>query len=320
MSITIHESKSTQKMKRHPTKHLWPNNTPSLEKPSWLRKKIFSVDQAALLIEKIQKSQLHSVCQEASCPNLGECFSHGVATFMILGKNCTRRCSFCDVGHAYPDPVDVNEPDRLAQIIADMKLKYVVITSVDRDDLLDGGASHFRHCIDAIYKKCPNIAIEVLVPDFRGRQDKALASFQNISLAAFNHNIETVPRLYKPVRPGSDYAVSLELLRTFKQQHPHILTKSGIMVGLGETCEEIYDVFSDLRLANVDLLTIGQYLQPSPNHYPLLRYYTPEEFENFAIVAKDMGFKDVASGPFVRSSYQADRLVLHAQDAFAIKF
>lgn len=281
--------------------------TPLLRKPDWIRVKIPSSPAINDLKQLLRKNNLVSVCEEASCPNLPECFSHGIATFMIMGDKCTRRCSFCDVAHGRPDPLDPNEPEHLANTIAEMKLRYVVITSVDRDDLRDGGAGHFVACIQAIRSKNPEIKIEVLVPDYRGRMDVALAISSVALPDVFNHNIETVPRLYKAARPGSDYQHSLKLLAEFKQRFPHIPTKSGIMVGLGETNEEIYQTLRDMREHQIDMLTVGQYLQPSRYHLPVTRYVTPLEFKAFADYAKQIGFINVASGPLVRSSYHADK-------------
>ena len=281
--------------------------TEPLRKPDWIRIKLATNNKVSKLKNLLRENRMVTVCEEATCPNLNECFSHGTATFMIMGDKCTRRCTFCDVGHGRPDPLDPNEPTNLANTIEIMELKYVVITSVDRDDLRDGGAGHFTDCIIAARKKSPHLKIEVLVPDFRGRMEKALNAMAPGLPDVFNHNVETVPRLYKQVRPGSDYAWSLQLLKEFKQQFPGIPTKSGLMLGLGETREEIEVVLRDLRLHNVDMLTIGQYLQPTRYHSPVDRYATPQEFEELAEFAKDIGFTNVASGPLVRSSYHADR-------------
>jgi lipoic acid synthetase len=253
---------------------------------------------------KIRK--LATVCAEASCPNLSECYSKGTASFMIMGENCTRRCSFCNVAHGKPLGLDPNEPENLAQTIYEMGLKYVVITSVDRDDLRDGGANHFAQCIKKIRDKCENITIEILTPDFRGRMDKALEIFKLNPPDVFNHNLETAPSLYKQARPGSDYQWSLDLLRKFKLQHPDVPTKSGLMLGLGETDEEIIQVMKDLRSHNVDMLTLGQYLQPTEFHMPIDRYVSIQQFQKLGEIGKDLGFKHVASGPKVRSSYHAD--------------
>jgi lipoyl synthase len=281
--------------------------TVPLRKPEWIRIKLPSTSAVANLKAILRENRLVTVCEEAACPNLFECFSHGTATFMIMGDKCTRRCSFCDVAHGRPDPLDANEPLNLAKTIADMKLKYVVITSVDRDDLKDGGASHFNACIRAIREKNPTIKIEILVPDYRGRLDIALKETCKELPDVFNHNIETVPRLYKQARPGSDYAHSLLLLKEFKRRVTHVPTKSGIMLGLGETDEEIIQTLRDLRAHDVDMLTLGQYLQPSQYHMPVNRYVTPQQFDEFAEMAKQLGFKNVASGPLVRSSYHADK-------------
>lgn len=278
-----------------------------LPKPDWIRVRIPASPAVANLKKLLREHQLVTVCEEASCPNLPECFTHGTATFMIMGDKCTRRCSFCDVAHGKPDPLDPNEPQKLADTIHAMQLKYVVITSVDRDDLKDGGASHFTACIQAIRAKNPTIKIEILVPDYRGRMEIAL----NVTAIAlpdvFNHNIETVPRLYKEARPGSLYEHSLTLLKEFKKRHPLVPTKSGIMLGLGETDEEIMQTLSDLRQHDVDMVTMGQYLQPSRYHLPVKRFVTPAAFKAFAVAAKELGFTHVASGPLVRSSYHADK-------------
>ena len=248
-----------------------------------------------------------TVCEEASCPNIGECFGKGTATFMIMGDKCTRRCPFCDVGHGRPDPLDVDEPNNLARTIAALKLKYVVITSVDRDDLRDGGAGHFVSCIQRTRELSPNTQIEVLVPDFRGRDDRALEILKAAPPDVMNHNLETVPRLYREARPGSDYAFSLNLLKKFKVLFPHVPTKSGLMVGLGETDEEILDVMRDMRAHDIDMLTIGQYLAPSNSHLPVRRYVHPDTFKMFEVEAYKMGFSHAAVGALVRSSYHADQ-------------
>jgi lipoic acid synthetase len=278
-----------------------------LRKPDWLRIKLPVHNKVAELKSKLRDNHLVTVCEEASCPNLNECFSHGTATFMIMGDKCTRRCSFCDVAHGRPDALDQEEPINLANTIADMGLSYVVITSVDRDDLRDGGAQHFSDCILAVRSKNPGIKIEVLVPDFRGRMEKALEALAPALPDVFNHNIETAPRLYKQARPGSDYSFSLSLLKEFKHRFPHIPTKSGMMLGLGETNAEIEEVLVDLRAHDVDMLTLGQYLQPSQHHLPVHRFVTPQEFTELGKFAKKIGFTHVASGPLVRSSYHADR-------------
>ncbi len=255
----------------------------------------------------LREHALHSVCEEASCPNIGECFGHGTATFMIMGRLCTRRCPFCDVAHGRPGPLDEDEPRHLAQAIAAMGLRFVVITSVDRDDLRDGGGAHFAACVRAVRERAPEVTIEALVPDFRGRVARALASLAESPPDVFNHNLETVPRLYKPVRPGADYQGSLALLAAFKERHPEIPTKSGLMVGLGETREEITRTLCDLRAHGCEWLTVGQYLQPSRAHLPVARYVPPSEFQEWAEIARGLGFTNVASGPLVRSSYHADR-------------
>ncbi|RYY69921.1 MAG: lipoyl synthase, partial [Comamonadaceae bacterium] len=255
----------------------------------------------------LRESKLNTVCEEASCPNIGECFGKGTATFMIMGDKCTRRCPFCDVGHGRPDPLDADEPRNLAQTIARLKLKYVVITSVDRDDLRDGGAQHFVDCIRATRELSPTTTIEVLVPDFRGRDDRALEILKAAPPDVMNHNLETIPRLYKEARPGSDYAFSLNLLKKFKALHPGIPTKSGLMVGLGETDEEILQVMRDMREHGIDMLTIGQYLAPSTSHLPVRRYVHPDTFRMFGAKAKEMGFSHAAVGAMVRSSYHADQ-------------
>ncbi len=279
-----------------------------LAKPAWIRVRGPSPNSRFYEIKDILRSRkLHTVCEEASCPNIGECFGKGTATFMILGDICTRRCPFCDVGHGRPLAPDAQEPRELAQTIAQLKLAYVVITSVDRDDLQDGGAQHFVDCIAEIRKTSPRTAIEVLVPDFRGRLDRALGILGAEPADVFNHNLETVPRLYRTARPGGDYAHSLALLQRFKKTHPGVPTKSGLMVGLGESDEEIVQVMRDLRAHEVDMLTIGQYLQPSPHHLPVERYVPPEVFARFQAEAARLGFRHAAIGPMVRSSYHADR-------------
>jgi lipoic acid synthetase len=255
----------------------------------------------------LRDHQLHTVCEEATCPNIGECFGKGTATFMILGDICTRRCPFCDVGHGKPLPVDDAAAEKLGRTIAAMKLKYVVITSVDRDDLRDGGAQHFVDCITQTRTHSPNTQIEVLVPDFRGRLDVALEIFDQAPPDVMNHNLETVPRLYKQARPGADYAHSLQLLKQFKARHPNVPTKSGLMVGIGETDEEILQVMRDLREHDVEMLTIGQYLAPSGHHLPVLRYVHPDTFKMYEQEALKMGFKNAACAPMVRSSYWADQ-------------
>lgn len=279
-----------------------------LKKPDWIRVKAASGNSRFHEIKKILRdNQLVTVCEEASCPNIGECFGKGTATFMIMGDKCTRRCPFCDVGHGRPDPLDVDEPLNLAKTIAALKLSYVVITSVDRDDLRDGGAQHFVDCITKTNELSPDTRIEVLVPDFRGRLDKALDIFANGLPHVMNHNLETVPRLYKEARPGSDYMHSLKLLKDFKERYPDVPTKSGLMVGLGETDEEILEVMKDMREHNIDMLTIGQYLAPSGHHLPVRRYVHPDTFAMFEKEAYAMGFTHAAVGAMVRSSYHADQ-------------
>jgi lipoyl synthase len=278
-----------------------------LRKPDWIRVKVSQSPRFHEVKNLLRERKLHSVCEEASCPNIGECFSKGTATFMILGDLCTRRCPFCDVGHGRPLPIDPAEPSQLADSIALLKLRYVVITSVDRDDLRDGGAGHFADCIRAVRVASPSTQIEVLVPDFRGRLALALNILGAAPPDVMNHNLETVPRLYKPVRPGSDYAHSLKLLKDFKALHGDIPTKSGLMIGLGETDEEILSVMQDLRAHDVDMLTLGQYLQPSTHHLPVLRYMEPQRFQWFEEQALAMGFRHAACGPMVRSSYHADQ-------------
>ncbi len=278
-----------------------------LKKPDWIRVRLGDSARFQEIKSILREQKLHTVCEEASCPNIGECFGKGTATFMILGDLCTRRCPFCDVGHGRPLPPDADEPRHLAETIAALKLKYVVITSVDRDDLRDGGAQHFKDCIRAVRDLSPQTRIEILVPDFRGRLDIALDILSACPPDVMNHNLETVPRLYKQARPGSDYAHSLKLLKDFKARFPHIPAKSGLMVGLGETDGEILEVMRDLRAHDVDMLTIGQYLQPSAHHLPVLRYVEPAIFEMYSAEAARMGFNHAASGPLVRSSYHADQ-------------
>ncbi|MBV8048835.1 MAG: lipoyl synthase [Paludibacterium sp.] len=277
-----------------------------LKKPEWIRAKLPSGERFNEIKAILRSQKLHTVCEEATCPNIGECFSKGTATFMIMGDICTRRCPFCDVGHGRPNPLDPLEPQHLAESVLAMRLRYVVVTSVDRDDLRDGGAEHFAQCIGAIRAQSPSTQIEVLVPDFRGRLDLAIDVFAQTPPDVMNHNLETVPRLYKQARPGADYAHSLQLLRDYKAMRPDVLTKSGLMVGLGETDEEILEVMRDLRAHNVDMLTIGQYLQPSDGHLPVLRYVHPDTFAMFEREAYAMGFKHAAVGAMVRSSYHAD--------------
>jgi len=277
-----------------------------LRKPQWIRAKAPTAPEVSRLKSVLREHRLHTVCEEASCPNLGECFSHGTATFMIMGDICTRRCPFCDVAHGRPGTLDAEEPANLAKTIAAMGLRYVVITSVDRDDLRDGGAGHFKACIEAVRHQSPQTKIEILVPDFRGRADAALEILGQAQPDVFNHNLETIPRLYKAVRPGADYLGSLRLLQRFKELHPQVPTKSGLMLGLGESFEEIEAVMADLREHGCDMLTLGQYLQPSRHHLAVERYVTPDEFIVLGERAKALGFANVASGPMVRSSYHAD--------------
>ena len=277
-----------------------------MRKPEWIRMKVPDSARFQEIKQVLRENKLHTVCEEASCPNIGECFSGGTATFMILGDICTRRCPFCDVSHGKPLPPDVHEPANLAQTIAQMHLRYVVITSVDRDDLLDGGAQHFVDCIQAVRAKSPAIKIEVLVPDFRGRLETAVEILKSAPPDVMNHNLETVPRLYKQARPGADYQNSLNLLKVFGALHPNVPTKSGLMLGLGETDEEILEVMQDLRNHGVTMLTLGQYLQPSQHHLPVARFVTPERFAQFEQQALAMGFAQAACGPMVRRSYHAD--------------
>ena len=278
-----------------------------LRKPEWIRVRAGGGERFAEIKRILRDAKLHTVCEEASCPNIGECFGHGTATFMIMGSLCTRRCPFCDVAHGRPNPLDPDEPRHLGETIAHMALKYVVITSVDRDDLRDGGAAHFVECIRSVRSLSPATRIEILTPDFRGRLDRALEVLEGGPPDVMNHNLETVPRLYKQARPGSDYSHSLQLLKRFKSRHPGLPTKSGLMVGLGETNEEILEVMRDLRAHEVDMLTIGQYLQPSKHHLPVSRFVHPDEFRMFGQEAAGMGFVNSACAPLVRSSYHADR-------------
>lgn len=298
--------RGAEKLARIPVKVIPTAKEDMPRKPDWLRVRMGNNAEVKRIKEKLRHHKLASVCEEASCPNLGECFSHGTATFMIMGDICTRRCPFCDVAHGRPNALSPDEPRELAEAITDMGLKYVVITSVDRDDLRDGGAQHFADCIRETRERSDTIQIETLVPDFRGRMDIALEILTQTPPDVFNHNMETVPRLYKQVRPGADYAWSLELLKRFKEARPEIRTKSGLMVGCGETNEEIIEVMHDMRAHKIDMITIGQYLQPSRDHLPVDRFVTPEEFKEFETIAKELGFTHVASGPLVRSSYHAD--------------
>ncbi len=286
------------------------DSAPALRKPSWIRVRIPQGNAVAKLKSKLRENSLVTVCEEASCPNIHECFSKGTATFMILGEVCTRRCSFCDVAHGRPKPPDLHEPANLARTIHDMGLRYVVITSVDRDDLRDGGAAHFAECIRQVRASSPSTKIEILTPDFRGkgRMERALEVLNESPPDVFNHNLETVRELYSGVRPGADYDWSLSLLQRFKAQHPNVPTKSGIMLGLGETMEQVHGAMNDLRAHDVDMVTIGQYLQPTAHHHPVLRYWTPDEFQALADYGDALGFSHVASGPLVRSSYHADEM------------
>jgi len=299
--------RDADKMAKIPVKVIACEPEEILRKPSWMK---IRLPKSSARIQEIKdvmrENKLHSVCEEASCPNLSECFNHGTATFMIMGAICTRRCPFCDVAHGKPLSLDQDEPLKLAQTIAKMKLKYVVITSVDRDDLRDGGAQHFADCIREIRALNPSIKIEILVPDFKGRMDKALEILNETPPDVFNHNLETAPQHYKMARPGSDYQWSLRLLKRFKEMHPNIPTKSGLMMGLGETNEEIAEVIQDLADHGVTMLTLGQYLQPSRHHLPVKRYVHPDDFDALGVLAKEAGFDHAACGPFVRSSYHAD--------------
>lgn len=277
-----------------------------LRKPDWIRAKVPASPEVNRLKKVLREQKLFTVCEEATCPNLGECFGHGTATFMIMGEICTRRCPFCDVGHGRPLPLDKDEPTNMAETIKAMGLKYVVITSVDRDDLRDGGAEHFAECIRKTRELNPEIKVEILVPDFRGRESIATDILLATPPDVFNHNLETIPRLYKQSRPGADYIGSLTLLKTFKQSCPEVPTKSGLMLGLGENNDEVVEVLKEMREYQVDMLTLGQYLQPTKHHLPVKRYVKPEEFEELKQIALDLGFSQVASGPMVRSSYHAD--------------
>jgi lipoic acid synthetase len=311
------KQKAAAKLSRIPVKV---EQAEVLKKPDWIRVKAGSPTTRFYEIKDVLRAnKLVTVCEEASCPNIGECFGKGTATFMIMGDKCTRRCPFCDVGHGRPDPLDVNEPDNLAKTISQLKLQYVVITSVDRDDLRDGGAGHFVECIRKTRELSPNTQIEVLVPDFRGRDDRALEILKAAPPDVMNHNMETVPRLYKEARPGSDYQFSLNLLKKFKALFPNVPTKSGLMVGLGETDEEILDVMRDMRAHHIEMLTIGQYLAPSNSHLPVRRYVHPDTFKMFEAKAYEMGFSHAAVGAMVRSSYHADQQAHSAQVSLAEK-
>ena len=296
--------RGADKVRRIPVKVI-PSET-VLRKPDWIRVRIPASSEVGRIKNILRTRKLASVCEEASCPNISECFSHGTATFMIMGEICTRRCPFCDVAHGKPLALDNDEPRQLAEAVAEMKLKYVVVTSVDRDDLKDSGAGHFADCISELRAHNPNTRVEVLVPDFRGRMEIALEILSNCPPDVFNHNLETVPRLYKKARPGADYQWSLALLKQYKQLNPTVLTKSGLMLGLGETLDEVREVMRDMRAHDVDMVTLGQYLQPRRDHLALERYVHPDEFAELARDAKALGFSHVASGPLVRSSYHAD--------------
>ncbi|MDD3883842.1 MAG: lipoyl synthase [Gallionella sp.] len=304
MSNAEHKQTGKAKTARNPIKIVPLQER--LRKPQWIRVKAGSSAGYNEVKRMLREHQLHTVCEEASCPNIGECFGKGTASFMILGDICTRRCPFCDVAHGKPLPPDPAEPENLARSIGLLKLRYVVITSVDRDDLRDGGAQHFSDCLRAIRAASPETRLETLVPDFRGRLDVALDAMANELPDVLNHNLETVPRLYPLARPGADYAHSLKLLKEFKRRFPHVVTKSGLMLGLGETDEEVLQVMRDLREHDVEMLTLGQYLQPSDGHLPVLRYVSPEAFNQFEAAAKEMGFSHAACAPMVRSSYFAD--------------
>ena len=301
--------RGADKVRRIPVKVIPTTELPS--KPNWIRVKLPTSSRVARVRQKLRQHQLASVCEEASCPNIGECFSNGTATFMIMGDICTRRCPFCDVAHGKPQPLDRNEPLALARAIHEMGLRYVVITSVDRDDLPDSGARHFADCIQQTRRHNPGIRVEVLVPDFRGRLEIALERLQHTPPDVFNHNLETVPRLYRQVRPGADYQWSLGLLQAYKTRcrarGQPVTTKSGLMLGLGETLEEVKAVLHDLRARQVDMVTLGQYLQPSRDHLPVQRFVHPDEFDALRVFAEQLGFQQVASGPLVRSSYHADK-------------
>ena len=296
--------RGAEKVKRIPVKVIPTEKMP--RKPDWIRIRVPAMPRIAEIKQILRDRKLASVCEEASCPNLPECFSHGTATFMIMGEICTRRCPFCDVAHGKPNALDVDEPSNLADAIAEMRLSYVVVTSVDRDDLKDSGAGHFAACIDAIRERTPEVRLEVLVPDFRGRMEIALDKLTASRPDVFNHNLETVPRLYKKARPGADYEWSLMLLQRYKEKNPDIMTKSGLMLGLGESIEEIKAVLDDLKAHQVDMVTLGQYLQPSRDHLAVERFVHPNEFDALREYAEQLGFKAVASGPMVRSSYHAD--------------
>lgn len=296
--------RGADKVRRIPVKVVPTTETP--RKPDWIRVRIAANPEVGRIKSILRKRKLASVCEEASCPNISECFGHGTATFMIMGEICTRRCPFCDVAHGRPNPLDENEPRELAEAVAELGLKYVVVTSVDRDDLKDSGAGHFADCIRELRQLNPGLTVEVLVPDFRGRMDIALETLSAEAPDVFNHNLETVPRLYKKARPGADYEWSLRLLKAFKARRPDVRTKSGLMLGLGEEIAEVEQVMADMRAHDVDMLTLGQYLQPSKDHLAVERFVHPDEFTELRILGEKMGFTQVASGPLVRSSYHAD--------------
>lgn len=304
LSVETHK-RGHDKLAKIPVR-IQPTENP-LRKPDWIRAKSHASPEVQRIKKLLRTLNLHSVCEEASCPNLGECFDKGTATFMIMGDICTRRCPFCDVAHGRPQLLDKDEPRNLAEAIRKMRLRYVVVTSVDRDDLRDGGAGHYVDCIGAIREISPGTRIEILVPDFRNKMEKALTCFERHQPDVFNHNLETVPRLYRAARPGAIYEWSLDLLKKFKQQHPQIPTKSGLMLGIGEEINEVLQVMQDLRDHEVDMLTLGQYLQPSRHHLPVKRYLSPAEFDRLAEQGYEMGFGHIASGPMVRSSYHADQ-------------
>ena len=305
MLVEGEKLRGAEKVRRIPVKVIPTTDLPS--KPDWIRVKIPASSKISHIKNKLRQHKLASVCEEASCPNLGECFSNGTATFMIMGDICTRRCPFCDVAHGKPRLLDENEPRELAEAIKEMGLTYVVITSVDRDDLKDSGAQHFANCIIETRKHNPDIKVEILVPDFRGRIDIALSILEPIPPDVFNHNLETVPRLYKKARPGADYQYSLDLLKAYKSIRPDVVTKSGLMLGLGEEIDEVKQVLQDLKAHDVDMITLGQYLQPSKDHLKVERFVHPSEFDMLSEYAEGLGFSQVASGPLVRSSYHADK-------------
>ncbi len=296
--------RGAEKLSRIPVKVQ--TSTKIKRKPPWIRATAPGGETVSRIKRILREHHLSSVCEEAACPNLGECFNHGTATFMIMGDICTRRCPFCDVAHGSPQPLDPDEPAQLADAVRIMQLRYVVITSVDRDDLRDGGAEHYVHCIRELRRANPDLCIEILVPDFRGREAVALEAFSQIQPDVFNHNMETIPRLYKQCRPGADYRGSLQLLQRFGEIHPEVATKSGLMLGLGESMEEVVQVMRDLREHGCNMLTLGQYLQPSRDHLPVERFVEPAEFDRLKLIGEEMGFSNVASGPMVRSSYHAD--------------